>query len=70
VPTTHAYIEIDLRMKQKAIAAATALPVLKTGSFPTDRLLTWLAALGKPPRYVQRDSLRTSPTPVYQRLDS
>jgi site-specific recombinase XerD len=50
--TTHAYVEIDLRMKQKAVAAATALPELKKGSFPRDRLLTWLAALGKSPRYV------------------
>ena len=49
--TTHGYIEIDLRMKQKAIAAATALPELTYGNFPKGRLLTWLAALGRPPRY-------------------
>lgn len=51
--TTHGYIEIDLRMKQQAVAAATALPSLSTGSFPTERLLAWLAALGRPPRYAQ-----------------
>lgn len=51
--TTHGYIEIDLRMKQKAVAAAAAIPELTHGTFPSGDLLGWLAALGKPKRYVQ-----------------
>jgi site-specific recombinase XerD len=51
--TTHGYVEVDLRMKQMAVAAANALPKLTIGNFPTGRLLTWLAALGRPPRYAQ-----------------
>jgi len=52
--TTHAYIEIDLRMKQKAVAAAaTALPELAQGHFPEGELLDWLAALGHSRRYAQ-----------------
>jgi site-specific recombinase XerD len=52
--TTHGYVEIDLRMKQKALAATTALPELTQGQFPEGDLLTWLAALGRSPHYVQR----------------
>lgn len=51
--TTHAYVEIDLRMKQKALAAAAALPELTQGEFPKGKLLAWLAALGRSPRYAQ-----------------
>lgn len=52
--TTHAYIEIDLRMKQAAVAESTAtIPELAKGNFPEGDLLTWLAALGRPPRYAQ-----------------
>jgi len=51
--TTHGYIEIDLRMKQKAVAAAAALPELTHGKFPSGDLLAWLAALGRPKRYAQ-----------------
>jgi site-specific recombinase XerD len=51
--TTHGYVEIDLRMKQKAVAAAAALPELTQGKFPSGNLLAWLAALGKPKRYAQ-----------------
>ncbi len=51
--TTHGYVEIDLRMKQKAIAAAAALPELTQGDFPKGELLTWLEALGRPTRYAQ-----------------
>jgi site-specific recombinase XerD len=51
--TTHGYVEIDLRMKQEAVAAASALPPLSVGTFPTGQLLAWLAALGRPPRYAQ-----------------
>ena len=51
--TTHGYIEIDLRMKQKAVAAAAAIPELTHGKFPSGDLLVWLAALGRTERYVQ-----------------
>lgn len=51
--TTHAYVEIDLRMKQKALAAAAALPELTQGEFPKGKLLAWLAALGRSRRYAQ-----------------
>lgn len=53
ISTTHAYVEIDLRMKQKAIAAAAALPELTQGTFPKGDLLAWLTALGRPQRYAQ-----------------
>ena len=52
--TTHAYVEINLRMKQKAIAAADTLPELKQGTYPQDDLLTWLAALGRSNGYAQK----------------
>jgi len=51
--TTHGYVEVDLRMKQEAVAAAAILPQLSDGSFPEGPLLSWLAALGRPPRYAQ-----------------
>jgi integrase/recombinase XerD len=38
--TTHGYVEINLRMKQKALAAITSLPELAGGSFPEDDVLT------------------------------
>ena len=52
--TTHGYVEIDLRMKQKALAATAAtLPELTQGKFPEGDLLTWLAGLGRSRRYAQ-----------------
>ncbi len=54
--TTHGYVEIDLRMKQKVVAAA-GLPELTQGKFPRGDLLTWLAALGRPRRYAQSPTL-------------
>ena len=45
--TTHGYVEIDLRMKQKALAATAALPEMTQGQFPEGDLLTWLAGLGR-----------------------
>ncbi len=51
--TTHGYMEIDLRMKQQAVAATAALPGLIPGKFPEGDLLTWLAGLGRSRRYVQ-----------------
>lgn len=50
--TTHGYVEITLRMKQAAVAAASTLPELAGGAFPNGDLLTWLTALGRP-NYVQ-----------------
>jgi integrase/recombinase XerD len=52
--TAHGYVEIDLRMKQKALAATTALPELTQGHVPEDDILTWLDGLGRSRRYVQR----------------
>jgi integrase/recombinase XerD len=52
--TAHGYVEIDLRMKQKALAATSALPAeLSGGKLPEGKLLVWLASLGKSQRYVQ-----------------
>jgi site-specific recombinase XerD len=45
--TTHGYVEIDLRMKQAAVALADTLPEINRGSFPTGDLLTWLTNLGR-----------------------
>ncbi len=58
--TTHGYVEIDLRMKQKAIAAAAALPGLTRGQFPRRGLLAWLERLGHPPRYAQSPPLKSA----------
>lgn len=53
--TTHGYVEIDLRMKQAAIArATTSLPELRGGDFPSPDLVTWLERIGRPHGYVQR----------------
>lgn len=51
--TTHGYVEVNLRMKQEAVAAAAVLPELAQGEFPQGDLLTWLDALGRPKRYAQ-----------------
>ncbi len=60
--TTHGYVEINLRMKQKALAAIAPLPELVEGGFPEGELLSWLEALGRPKRYAH--SLPPmSPTP-------
>lgn len=57
--TTHGYVEIDLRMKQKALAAARLPPGLRQGSFPRGKLLSWLTSLGKTQTYAQ-------PPPLYR----
>jgi hypothetical protein len=51
--TTHGYVEVDLRMKQEALAAANLLPELQKGTYPPDNLVTWLERLGRRPRYAQ-----------------
>ena len=52
--TTHGYVEVNLRMKQEAVAAAATLPELTQGEFPQGDLLTWLDSLGRPQRYAQQ----------------
>jgi site-specific recombinase XerD len=52
--TTHGYVEIDLRMKQQAVALSNTLPALSKGQYPKGELLGWLESLGKSPRYAQR----------------
>jgi site-specific recombinase XerD len=73
--TTHGYVEIDLRMKQKAIAETSALPVeLSGGKRPEGKLLAWLESLGKKSqRYVQppppmppREARRAPPLHIIQ----
>ena len=51
--TTHAYVEIDMRMKQQAMAATELPPQLAGGTFPEGKLLTWLTALGATSTYAQ-----------------
>jgi site-specific recombinase XerD len=51
--TTHGYVEIDLRMKQKALATVTLPPGLRGGAFPKGKLLGWLTSLGKNQAYAQ-----------------
>ncbi len=51
--TTHGYVEINLRMKQAALAAMTTPPELTVGTYPDSELISWLEALGRSPRYVQ-----------------
>jgi site-specific recombinase XerD len=51
--TAHGYVEIDLRMKQRAVDATASLPELTQGRYPEGDLLTWLNGLGSSRRYVQ-----------------
>ena len=51
--STHGYVEIDLRMKQKVLAAAKLPPSLRRGAFPKGKLLAWLNALGRTQTYAQ-----------------
>lgn len=51
--TTHAYVEIDLRMKQKALAATELPSGIDGGAFPEGQLLAWLTALGGSTNYAQ-----------------
>lgn len=59
--TTHAYVEINLRMKQDALAAADTLPELPNATYPEDELLAWLASLGRSRRYVQQPARNAPP---------
>lgn len=64
--TTHGYVEINLRMKQKALAASNTLPELNHGDFPQDDLLAWLERLGNSGRYVERPP----PEPAYSAVQT
>lgn len=60
--TTHGYVEITLRMKQKVIASDIALPKLSSASFPRGDLLSWLTRLCRSHGYVQHPtSLAANP---------
>jgi integrase/recombinase XerD len=68
--TTHAYVQIDLRMKQQALATLAAPPELTQGEFPSDALITWLERIGRPSGYVQHKppqapSYRSPPTSLH-----
>lgn len=47
--TTHGYIEIDLRLKQAALASHAALPEIHDGEYPSPDIVDWLDALGRGP---------------------
>ncbi len=51
--TTHAYVEIDLRMKQAVIANAAMLPELGDGNYPSPNIVDWLDNLARRAGYVQ-----------------
>lgn len=52
--TTHAYVEIDLRMKQAVIAAESVLPEIKEGAYPNPDIIDWLENMTRNPNYVQQ----------------
>lgn len=59
--TTHGYVEINLRMKQAAVATmAASLPKMPRYRFPSGDLLTWLEDLGR--TSVMRSRSRTTRT--------
>lgn len=51
--TTHAYVQIDLRTKQAAIATASALPDIADAQYPSAHIVAWLERLAARPRYAQ-----------------
>jgi len=59
--TTHGYVEIDLRMKQAAVASTTGLPEMRRGRYPSPDLVTWLEAIGRRHSYVQPEFSGTAP---------
>jgi len=68
--TTHAYVQIDLRMKHQALATLHAPPELAQGEFPSDALINWLERIGRPSGYVQHQPLqlplhRSPPTSLH-----
>ena len=57
-------MEVDLRMKQQALAEATLLPELQQGTYPPDDVITWLERLGRRPRYAQSRATGALPEPA------
>lgn len=51
--TTNGYVDINLRMKQQALAAAASIPELRRGRFPRGGLLAWLNSLGRSQTYAK-----------------
>lgn len=65
--TTHGYVEINLRMKQAAVATmASSLPKMPRYRFPSGDLLAWLDGLGR--AGVMRSQPRTSRTKARSRV--
>lgn len=56
--TTHAYLQISLRMKVDALDSLNLPPALQRQAPPNDPLLAWLASLGKKPNYALISSSR------------
>jgi len=52
--TTHGYVEINLRMKQAALASETALPDVRAGAYPGPDIVDWLESLTRRSGYVQQ----------------
>jgi site-specific recombinase XerD len=59
--TTHGYVEIDLRMKQAAVASTTGLPEMRRGRYPSPDLVTWLERIGRRHGYAQPESSHAPP---------
>jgi integrase/recombinase XerD len=51
--TTHAYVEIDLRMKQAAITKMASFPELSDAVYPAPGIIDWLENIGRGAGYVQ-----------------
>lgn len=61
--TTNGYVQIDMRMKQAAIAATSTgfLPDRPVAKYPRPSVVAWLDALGKHPDYVERSRAPSVP---------
>lgn len=57
--TTYGYVQVDLRMKEEALAAV-ATPRLREGAYPSEGIIEWLEGLAKTPYYAEsrHDGLR------------
>lgn len=64
--TTHSYVEIDLRTKQAAIAAESALPEIADAEYPSDHIVSWLERLATQPRYAQSPPIKHPKTGEYR----
>lgn len=51
--TTHAYVQIDLRMKQAAIAKMSSFPELSDAVYPSPDIINWLENLARSAGYVE-----------------